>query len=157
MSQYNKFYAYLSELHQNYEKLFSLLQKKLEAVERFDIEKLDSILKEEQVFVLISKGFDQTIKGFRESLGLKGDSLSNIIGELPTEEHQRFQAIFKELDTTLSAVKGLNEKCQLSIQDRLYSLDKSIKELDKTATTTYSKDKSTQSGGSDPHILTKSV
>lgn len=157
LSAYDKFHAYLCELLQSYDKLSSLLQEKLTVVQADDTGRLDGIIKEEQVFVLISKGFDASIKKYREELSLQGETLSSIVKELPGEERQRFQDVFRQLQSKLSEVKGLNERCQSLIQEKLYSLDKTIKGLDKSATTTYNKDKSTPAGGGNTHFLTKSV
>ena len=83
---YDKFHGYLTELEGNFAKLSQLLHNKLSALERFDIDRLDAIIKEEQVFVLLSKSFDANVASYRQKLGLKGQQLSDIITELPVEE-----------------------------------------------------------------------
>lgn len=156
--QYNKFYAYLDELDQSYGRLADLLRQKLVAVDRFDVERLNAIIKEEQVYVLLSRGFEGNLRSHREKLGVRGDTLSEIIEELPGEEQARFRQQMKRLKATLDNVKGLNERCQTLIETRLYTIDKSIRELDKSVGSTYKKDttpKPPQDGG--PHLFTKSV
>lgn len=159
MSQVDNFYTYLEELDQSYGRLADLLRQKLVAVEKFDINKLDEIIKEEQVYVLLSKGFDSNIRVHRDKLSLQGDTLSEVIEELPGENRARFRQQFERLRTTLDTVKGLNEKCQTLIEERLYSLDKSIKHLEKTDGTPYkqpgSPKPSPEDGG--PRLFTKSV
>ena len=155
---YDKFHGYLTELEGNFSKLSQLLHNKLSALERFDIDRLDAIIKEEQVFVLLSKSFDANVASYRQKLGLKGQQLSDIIAELPVEEQGRFQSIFEQLKTSLDEVKALNLKCQDLTEERLYSLDKAIKELDRSAGTSYGK----QAGdpkrpGDPPHLFSKSV
>lgn len=158
MNNYEKFYAYLQELLQSYTRLAELLKEKLEAVAHFNIEKLDSIIKQEQVFVLVSKGFDSNIQSYREKLSLTGDSLSAVIEELPPEEQNRFRSLAKELRMKLDEVKGLNHKCQSMIEERLYSLDKAIKELDKSDTTAYGKAGAAKPGQkADTRLFTKSI
>lgn len=158
MNQFDKFYSYLEDLEQSYGRLSDLLRQKMVAVDQYDIGKLDEIIKEEQVYVLLSKGFDGNIASFREKLSLSGDTLSSCIDEMPGEEQERFHRQFRRLESTLAEVKGLNEKCQSLIEERLYSIEKSIKEMDKSEGTTYQKGGSSGSGPEQkPRIFTKSI
>lgn len=134
---YDKFHAYLSELEANFNKLAELLHQKLSAVETFDIDRLDSIMKEEQAFVLLSKSFDSHIANYREKFALKGEKLGDLVEELPEAEQPRFRDIAARLKAALDEVKALNEKCQGLIEERLYSLDKAINELDHSRNVTY--------------------
>jgi flagellar biosynthesis/type III secretory pathway chaperone len=155
---YDKFHGFLTELEGNFTKLSQLLHNKLAALERFDIDRLDAIIKEEQVFVLLSKSFDANVASYRQKLGLSGEKLSDIIGELPVEEQARFQSTFQRLKAALDEVKTLNLKCQDLIEERLYSLDKAIKELDRSAGATYSKQgDDAKRSGDHPHLLSKSI
>lgn len=155
---YDKFHGYLTELEGNFAKLSQLLHNKLSALERFDIDRLDAIIKKEQVFVLLSKSFDANVASYRQKLGLKGQQLSDIITELPVEEQGRFQSIFKQLKASLNEVKTLNLKCQDLIEERLYSLDKAIKELDRSTGASYGKQgDDSKRPGDPPHLFSKSV
>lgn len=131
MNPYDKFYGYLQELDDSYGLLADLLRKKLWAVKQNDIETMDELVKQEQVYVLLAKGFNGNIAGHRDKLNLTGTTLSQIIIELPDEEKARFQQLYASLKVTLDAVKGLNDKCQLVIEDRLHFLDKAKKKIDK--------------------------
>lgn len=158
MKHIDKFYLYLDELDHSYKRLAQLLQSKMEAVQKYDLIKLDAILKEEQVYVLLSKGFESNIHAHRDQLSLKGETLSAIISELPEDQKGRFQQQYKRLKTALNTVKDLNDKCQQLLENRLYSLDKSIKSLDKSDNTTYrSKAEPIPNAGSNLHILSQSV
>lgn len=155
---YDKFHGYLCELLQNYTKLGELLVKKLSAIARYDIAALDGIIKEEQVFVLLSRSFDSTIQSYREKLSLKGDSLSAIIEELPPEEQPRFSSMLARLRAKLAEVKQLNERCQSLIEERIYTIERTVLQTDKTGTVAYGKSGSTApKPKGDPRILTKSV
>lgn len=157
-NQYDRFYSYLTELLQSYTKLGELLAQKLSAISRFDIAALDNIIKEEQVFVLLSRGFDSNIQSYRDKLSLKGDSLSAVIKEMPAEHQPKFQSLFVKLKSRLDEVKQLNEKCQSLIEERIYNLDRSIHQLDKSSTISYGKPGTTKPAiGSDAHILKKSI
>lgn len=156
---YDKFYAYLSELLQGYTKLSALLTKKLSAITLFDVATLDGIIREEQAFVLLSRGFDPNVQNYREKLSLKGATLSEVITEMPPEQQGRFLSLLGSLKTRLDEVKFLNEKCQSLLEDRIYTLERSISRLDKTKTATYGKPgaASRPVTGGEGHILKKLV
>ena len=132
-----KFHAYLADLDSRLAKLSELLKRKLTAVEKFDLSGLESIMKEEQAYILISNGFDKSIDEFRDMLGLDARKLGDMIEELPQDERPRFRETYRTLKVSLDEVKALNEKCQVLIEERLYSLDKAIKEIDRAAGASY--------------------
>lgn len=134
---FEKFFAYLSGLNTNFGNLAKLLQQKLVALEQFDPDKLDEIIKEEQVYVLQSKGFEGNINTFRAQLGLEGDTLSQMIAQLPEEEQPRFEGIFGRLTVNLSIIKEINDKCQELAENRLHAIGKAIKDLDAASGTSY--------------------
>jgi len=76
-------YAEIKEVIEEYIKLMDLLidfeQKKLNAVKDKDIQKLDSFLKEEQVYLLKLKGLDQKREGIQKKLGVEGLTYRQII------------------------------------------------------------------------------
>ncbi|MCL2033861.1 MAG: flagellar protein FlgN [Oscillospiraceae bacterium] len=156
---YDKFYAYLDEFFQNYTKLSELLTRKLSAIAKFDVATLDGIIKEEQVFVLLSRGFDSNVQNYREKLSLKGSSLSEVISEMPLSQQGRFQSLLTALKSRLDEVKFLNEKCQTLIEERIYSIERSINHIDKSRTSTYSKPGTAAKpvSGGEGHVLKKSV
>lgn len=158
VQNYDKFYGYLYELLQSYTKLGELLTKKLNAIARYDINALDSVIKEEQVFVLLSRSFDSTIQSYREKLSLKGDSLSVIIQELPADEQPRFSSILAKLRAKLADVKSQNEHCQSLIEERIYTIERTVQQVEKTGTVAYGKSgtpKAPPKG--EPYRLTKSI
>ena len=156
---YDKFYAYLDEFLQNYTKLSGLLTRKLSAIAKFDVATLDGIIKEEQVFVLLSRGFDSNVQNYREKLSLKGASLSEVISEMPLSQQGRFRSMLTALKSRLDEVKFLNEKCQTLIEERIYSVERSINQLDKSKNATYSKPGAAAKpvSGGEGHVLKKSV
>lgn len=158
MNYYDKFYNYLMDLLQNYTKLAVLLRQKLDAVSKYDMNALDGILKEEQVFVLLSKGFDSNLQIYRDKLSLSGDSLGAVIEEMPEAQRPRYRALFVELKAKLDEVKEINEKCQALLEERLYTIEKAIRQLDKSGTAAYGKPGAGKAQlSADPHILEKLI
>lgn len=155
MSRYDKFYAYLEELNNNHLHLSGLLQRKLDAAIRHDTDELDAVIKEEQVFVLVSKGVEGNLTRFREQLSLQGETLREIIPELPADERQRFEDIFHKLKLNVEETQTLNLKCQELLEQHLHTIDKALRELDKSRSKTYGKNAGEP--GKEPGLFTKSI
>ena len=158
-NMYDKFHTYLRDLEASFTKLAELLLEKLAALEKFDIDKLDEIIKEEQVFALISKGFDANVQSYMEKLSLRGEKLSDIIKELPAEEQPRFSETFKSLKAALNEAEAMNKRCSSLIEERLCIIDKAMKEIDLVVAPSYGKHAARDAGkpSEGPKLFTKSV
>lgn len=155
-SQVDKFYHYLEELHETYSRLVFLLKEKARVVETFDIGRLDEIMKEEQTIVLVTKGFDQNIKRYRDSIGFTGESLIDIVEEMPEERRQDFRVLYANLRAVLEESRVLNEQCQGLIKDRLQMIEKRIQELDRAGTAPYGVN-GNKTGAPKPGVFSKTV
>ncbi|MCL2579651.1 MAG: flagellar protein FlgN [Oscillospiraceae bacterium] len=151
---YDKFYSYLNDLDKGFDKLAALLLDKLEALDMVDVDRLDRIIKEEQVYVLQSKGFERNIQVYKDQLRLSGQTLSQVIDELPEEERHRFGDVFRRLSVSLEKVKGLNDKCQDLSHNRLHAIDKAIKEIDRSSNKGYGDNKNPDDT---PKMMNKSI
>lgn len=151
-----KFYAYLLDLLHGYSHLAELLTDKLDAIDSFDLDALDSILKEEQRYVLIARGFDGQVKNHKDRLGVVGDTLGAVIAELPGQERPRFQALFVDLKEKLDEVKNLNQKCQDLTTAKMIHIEASLRRLE--GTTDYRPKPQMEKGAAPaPQILSKWV
>lgn len=155
LSQYDKFFDYLSDLKDTYRRLADLLMEKLDAISCNDLLRIDELTGKEQAFVLTSKGFDANIKRFREQLSLSGENLSEIIPNLPRSEQQRFLDLFRLLKSNLEECQALNDNCQGLLGDTLHKINRA---LDKTRGAKYGKAAEAASSASDrPQLFTKTV
>lgn len=127
----DKFFSYLKELAITYNKLAALLVKKAEAISRDNLMLLDELINEEQVYLLVTRGFDQHLATFRQQTGFAGATLSDIIGELPEDERDRFRDIQAQLNASVGEAKTLNEKCQKLAQVKLYGVKKKMQEMER--------------------------
>ena len=121
-----KFYEYLDGLLKSYTKLADSLNKKIDAVTKGDLDKLSYVMKDEQAYVLLSRGFDEHVKGYQEGIGVAGDTLSDIIPKLPEEYQTRFRALYLELRSKLEEVKGLNGICQTALESKLEGIGRQL-------------------------------
>jgi hypothetical protein len=132
-----KFLQYLITLQKDYKRLSELLKKKQEAILVYDIETLDEIMKDEQAYVLLSRGFNHNIEGFRESLGLSGITLSEMIASMPDEWRPQFEEIFGPLRQTMEDVRRSNEECQSVIEKKLAQIRTRLEDFEGTPNKTY--------------------
>lgn len=152
---YDKFYNYLEELNGSYIKMATLLREKIEVVEVADLARLEEIMSEEQIFLMITKGFDQNIANFRKGLDLKGETLAEIIGELPEERRDDFTELLIRLKDSLDEAKSLNDVCGELLGDKLHDVNNRLRELEKNKR--QSKNSKNKSPGSSPSSFSKSI
>jgi hypothetical protein len=132
-----KFLHYLITLQKDYARLAELLKKKQEAILLYDIEALDEIMKDEQAYVLVSRGFNQSIESFRKELNLTGVTLSEMIAGMPGDWNSRFSDAFVPLRETMDVVRLRNEECQSVIETKLGQIRTRLEELEGAPTKTY--------------------
>ena len=125
-----KFLNYLTGLQKDYAGLAELLNKKQEAILMYDIESLDEIMKDEQAYVLVSRGFNQSIESFRKELGLSGVTLSEMIGSMPEPWKARFLEVFIPLREIMDIVRRRNEECQAVIEKKLARIRTRLEEFE---------------------------
>ena len=152
LSKYDKFYDYLSDLRDTYRRLADLLLEKLDAISCNDLLRIDEITGKEQAFVLTCKGFDANIKRFREQLPLSGETLSEVISNLPPEEQQRFADLLRPLKSNLDECQALNASCQGLMGDTLHKINRA---LEKTPGAGYGK--AAPAANDRPQLFTKTV
>ncbi|MCL2055943.1 MAG: flagellar protein FlgN [Oscillospiraceae bacterium] len=142
MSIHNdKLYHYLNDLSDTYSDLSALMVKKAQALEEDDLYTLDEILNQEQVCVLKARGFDANIAAYRKNSGCTGETLGEIIEELPQEERRRFTELHARLSRSLETTKQLSEKCQRIAQVKLHGINRAKNEIAKAADDTPRPDK----------------
>jgi hypothetical protein len=130
-TQHDKFYSYLVDLDASYRKLAALLTRKAAALSSGDLYELDDLVNEEQAYLLITRGFDQKLAGFRRDAGYAGEKLSEIIAELPEEERGRFRELHGRLSASLEEVRVLNEKCTNLAHIKLHGIKRQLEEMER--------------------------
>lgn len=118
-----KFYTYLDTLTKEHLRLAALLEKKREAVMFYDVLSLENIMKEEQAFALISRGFNSSLESFKAELNLRGDTLSESIESLPEEWQEKFRHILIPLKEATDLVKKRNKDCQHVLEKRINDIN----------------------------------
>lgn len=132
-----KFENYLEELGRSYFRLLSLLERKLAAISEGNLATLEGVIKEEQAYVMLSKGFDNNLRNHRERMGVAGDTLAQVIEELPEEYRGSLKVLHHRLQGTLAGVQRLNQQCQALLGERLHQISRSIQTLDPAETPIY--------------------
>ena len=124
-----KFLHYLGTLQKDYAHLSEILVKKREAILLYDIGALNEIMKDEQAFVLLSRGFNHNIAAFRKELGLSGSTLTETIESMPAEWQPEFRAMLEPLKQTIDEVRRRNEDCQELTEKKLSQIGRNLNRL----------------------------
>ena len=132
-----KFLHYLETLQKDYSHLSELLEKKREAILLYDLEAINAIMKDEQAFVLLSRGFNHNIEAFREELGLSGSTLTETIDSMPAEWQPEFRSLLEPLKQIIDEVRRRNEECQELTEKKLAQIGKNLTRLGATSMKPY--------------------
>ena len=127
----NEFYLFL-ERYENFYKEFLLLEsEKYEIITRNEYRSLDVFIKEEQVYLLKSKGFELQRDGYMKNLGNSDLTLRELIEVISEAEiKNKFLELYKSLSDVLSKLKEANRLCNFLIELRLHKVEISLKKIE---------------------------
>lgn len=118
----------LREMIQLYKPCLDLEYDKHEAAIKNDIETLDRIVSEEQVFYMKMRGLEQKREKLFNSMNLGNRSLSEIIDTME-EKQDEFKKLQDELNDILAELKKINSLNKTVIEVQLRRIDKAMKDL----------------------------
>ena len=124
-----KFLHYLQGLLRDYSMLAELLTEKREAIMLYDLDALNRIMKDEQAFVLLARGFNHNVKSFASELSLSGETLTETIASMPEDWKPEFEALLEPLKQIIDEVRRRNEECQEITEKKLSQISKSLDRL----------------------------
>jgi Fe2+ transport system protein B len=112
-----------------YSKLLELEYRKYDTIIKNDIEQLDEIVSEEQVFYLKIRGLEQKREKLVESMGYKDKTISEIIEAVSGEEKEALLSKFNEASKTINEVKRISSLCKTLIEVRMKRIGKILEDL----------------------------
>ncbi|MDD6807481.1 MAG: flagellar export chaperone FlgN [Oscillospiraceae bacterium] len=119
----------LTEYLSFYKEFLSFEQNKLEAVEQNRLELLDGLVRQEEVYLLKSKGMEQNRITFQEENGLGGLKLREIIDMTNNSDKDELLTIFTELNGVVNEIQHTNEKCSIAIKTRLSAIERAMDKI----------------------------
>lgn len=138
----------LNEYLSFYKEFLSFEQNKLEAVEQNRLELLDGLVRQEEVYLLKSKGMEQNRISYQEENGLGGKTLREIIDLTTDSNKEELQNLFTELNGVVNEIQHTNEKCSIAIKTRLSAIDRAMDKIkNENAQALYDGSANTQKSG----------
>jgi len=125
----NEFYKYLGDVMKLYEESIPTLKTKLEAISRDDIDALNKCIQSQQVFILKTKSFEGRIADYQTKLGITAKNLTEMIGQLPSENRLMFYDLLGQFEVILKEFRYHNDKCQSLLHNKLYMIDKKLRKM----------------------------
>ncbi len=123
---FDEFYSYIHSFLELYAQLSEHLRRKLSIITDGDISALEEIMKQEQAYILKTRSFDRKLQFHKEKVGVKGETLTQMIENLPIGEQQRFRELHTELTAVLALVRSLSESCQSALTTQIHLIEKHL-------------------------------
>lgn len=116
----------LTEYVKFYSEFLAFEQNKLEAVEQNKLELLDGLVKQEEVFLLKSRGMEQNRIKSQEEHGFADKRLRDLIEIAPDDMKEELLAKFTELNAIVVQLQRTNERCNIAIKARLQAIERAM-------------------------------
>lgn len=123
MGTYGDYVNFLEELCRVFDRLGEIEGKKVEAVQRKDLDALNACMKEEQALSLALRGYEARREELLRALGLLGVPLREVPRHCPADQRQ---AVSQAVERTLRAYQVLTsaqEPARLLLEQRLRLID----------------------------------
>lgn len=104
-------------------------QNKFEAVEQNKLNLLDDLVKQEEAFVLKSRGMEQNRMQSQADAGFADSKLRDLIDEAPEDMKEELQTMFKQLNEIVNNIQHVNERCNIAIKARLSAIDRAMEKI----------------------------
>lgn len=112
-----------------YSEFLAFEQNKFEAVEQNKLELLDGLVKQEEAFLLKSRGMEQNRIKSQEEHGFADKRLRDIIEIAPDDMKEELLAKFTELNAIVVQLQRTNERCNIAIKARLKVIERAMDKI----------------------------
>ncbi len=107
---FENYLEFLNGLHSELLKLTELQQKKIDSIEKHNLEELDVCIKQEQAVSLVMRGLEQKRKKLLSGLNLQGTTMSQMVEKCPAEFKQQTEENVAKTLEAYAAYTKLQEK-----------------------------------------------
>lgn len=142
-----QFVSHMRETQKFYDEFLMLEDQKFQALSQNALNAIDGLVKQEEVALLRSRGFERDREVLMEKLGCSGMVMSEMIGRFDSPLREELLGLFETLSGTILDVKDMNTRCEMLANLRLRRTEKlrSIIEQKPDAQRTYT-DQARRSG-----------
>jgi len=145
----------LKESIELYKSFLELEYAKHDAIIKNDIDELDAIVSDEQVYYMKMRGVDQKRERLVETMGCTGMTLKEILDTDKIESNKDLKEKYNELNDLIQEVRKINSLCKTLLEVRMRKIDDALVQLgerDKNYSNTENK-----SNGARSVLLSKKV
>ncbi|QSX06024.1 flagellar protein FlgN [Sedimentibacter sp. zth1] len=132
MNKFDVLYDILLQQLKLYESFLILENKKYDVIINDNVEDLDKIVSEEQVFFLKSRGLDLKREDILKQLGMANKTLLEVVSLIDENEKHRFKEMHAKIYKVLADFKEKNTQCQELTQIRLHRVKTIINKLEES-------------------------
>lgn len=128
MPDYNKIIVFFDEYIAHYKDFLRFEYKKLDMINKDEIEKLSDSLSTEQALIMKTN----SLEGKREKLlsDAKGKTFAELAENAPEEFRDRLKEQHEELSGLIFKIKELNDTANIIVSERLKKIQRRTAELD---------------------------
>lgn len=112
-----------------YSDFLNFEQSKLEAVEQNRLELLDGLVKQEEVYVLKSKGMELKRLKYQNECGFSDLTLRELINIAPESARDGLQDSFVLLNQIVYELQRTSEHCNIAIKSRLQAIERAMNKI----------------------------
>ncbi|MDR1135018.1 MAG: flagellar protein FlgN [Clostridiales Family XIII bacterium] len=135
----DEFYEYLCVILDVYGDMLSSLKEEAVHIDAGDVAALDVSLNIQQAMLFKTRNFEGKIADYLDRLGIKADTLSATIAQLPDDEQFRFYTFLGEFDQIMHDVVFYKDKCRELLQSKLFVIERQLARYGGTDAATYDK------------------
>lgn len=152
------FILFLEKYAAFYREFLKMEQDKSKAISKNDIESVNDFVKQEQAYMLKTKGLEVERDKITESYGMKDLTLREFLEHIHESKAERANELFNELTELLENLKRVNSSNNTMIELRLHRIGKALEQLEREGKPIPKKyDSAAQLGGKPLNIVSKKV
>ncbi|WP_027400145.1 flagellar export chaperone FlgN [Anaerovorax odorimutans] len=150
MDQFVQFKKIITEYIKILDQIIILENNKLKTIAENDVNSLDKLIKDEQVYILKLKGIDIKREKLQKEMNMEDFSFSEIISAADGDEKQLLKSDYEVLLRKAEELKAASDNSKLSIELNLHKIDLLLSSLNSNADCQYVYDKN----GTKPNLNT---
>lgn len=128
---FDRFYQVIDDMIVLFDELKGFEEKKLGAVVGNDVLRLESLMNEEQAYLLKMRGLDQKREKIQKEMGMEGKTFRQMIEAAPEEQKEIMKGLKEVLDQKAKVLQEAVGKTKVSIESHLQRLDRMMQNVEK--------------------------
>lgn len=128
-TQYQELFALFNEIGAGLERLTALATKKLEAVQKDDLETLNEIMNQEQAETLAFRGMERKRETLLGELGLSATALTALTKACPAELQEEAEQAVQTLQSRYRDYRSYADAARQALENGLTEIDQVLNDL----------------------------